>query len=60
MQYNRKIVSNDRFREVPALQELIGNKQRVAEFIKANRIPFMFIRDLFLPAPNETQLGVVH
>jgi Zc3h12a-like Ribonuclease NYN domain len=59
MQYNRKIVSNDKFREVPALQELTENKRRVAEFIKASRIPFMFIRDLFLPAPNETQLGVL-
>jgi Zc3h12a-like Ribonuclease NYN domain len=59
MQFNRKIVSNDKFREIPGLQACEANKRRVADFLNSNTIPFMFVGDHFLPAPDESRLGAV-
>lgn len=57
MQQSYDIVSNDKFREFPVIQEDAHRREKVSKFIQQRRIPFMFVGDIFLPAPDVRRLG---
>lgn len=52
------VISNDRFREMPGLQNERANMRRVAAFIENMRVPFMFVDGQFIPSPAPAQLGM--